>query len=60
MKNALDQAYLDRGGFTGKDVYSDHLTAIIDELSKDAEIKRMTKQIRDIENNNTKISQHII
>lgn len=43
MKNALDQAYLDRGGFTGKDVYSDHLTAIIDELSKDARNKEDDK-----------------
>ena len=58
LKNALDQAYLDRGGFTGKDVYSDHLTAIIDELSKDAEIKRMTKQIRDIEITTRNISAH--
>ena len=58
LKYALDQAYLDRGGFTGKDVYSDHLTAIIDELSKDAEIKRMTKQIRDIEITTRNISAH--
>ena len=49
---------MDRGGFTGKDVYSDHLTAIIDELSKDAEIKRMTKQIRDIEITTRNISAH--
>lgn len=41
-----------------KDVYSDHLTAIIDELSKDAEIKRMTKQIRDIEITTRNISAH--
>lgn len=34
LKNALDQAYLDRGGFTGKDVYSDHLTADHSELPK--------------------------
>lgn len=47
-----------RGGFTGRDVYSDHLTAIIDEISSDAEIKRMTIEIRDVEKSVRNISAH--
>lgn len=58
LKQALDQAYINRGGFAGRDVYSDHLTAIIDEISTDAEIKRMTKEIRDIEKEVRNISAH--
>lgn len=58
LQTALDRAYMERGGFAGKDVYSDHLTAIIDEISSDAEIKRMTKQIRDVEITTRNISAH--
>lgn len=58
LKAALDKAYMSRGGFTGRDVYSDHLTAIIDEVSSDAEIKRMTIEIRDIEKSVRNISAH--
>ena len=58
LKVALDKAYMGRGGFTGRDVYSDHLTAIIDEISSDEEIKRMTIEIRDVEKSVRNISAH--
>lgn len=58
LKETLDRAYIDRGGFSGRNVYSDHLTAIIDEISDDAEIKRMTIEIRDIEKEARNISAH--
>lgn len=61
LTRVLDNAYAGNKGngkFNGWYVYSDHLTAIIDGLSSDAEIKRLTLQIRDIEKSVRNISAH--
>lgn len=56
LKEALDNVYT--SGFAGRNVYSDHLSGIIDEMSSDAEIKEMTSEIRKVEKSVRNISAH--
>ncbi len=59
--NALNQCFVSNGQqFSGKDIYSIHLKALIDGFSQDEQLKRLVENVRSVEGSIRNLAAHEI
>ena len=60
LLEVLNKAYEDKGGFSGKEVYSGHIINLIIQKSKDSVLNKNLTEIMEIENKARNMAAHQI